>query len=250
MFLLASVPARATAQIVNVQGALAKPPEKDGATGQLELKVDWREGNLPLFDIGATSSLLVRRGRVVGLAIARGEYGASGGLTFKRRTFEHVRVRATLDCRWRWEAFAQHELDGIRRLAVRALTGTGPALQVVNTKNVSLLAGASYLFEYEQFDRRTGASDAGQREIAHRASLYVTGQQKIGDSAAFIETLYVQPRIDEPRDLRLLGELTVTKKLSKRIALTDGLVIAYDHTPPEGVKRYDLQLRIGVLITF
>ena len=38
---------QADAQIVNVQGQLAKPPERDGVTGQIELKIDWREGNRP-----------------------------------------------------------------------------------------------------------------------------------------------------------------------------------------------------------
>ena len=48
----------AHAQIVNVQGALAKPPASDGATGQVELKLNWREGNNPLFDIGGASSVI------------------------------------------------------------------------------------------------------------------------------------------------------------------------------------------------
>ena len=53
---------QAHAQIVNVQGQLAKPPDKDGITGQAELKLDWREGNNPIFDIGGAGSVLVRRG--------------------------------------------------------------------------------------------------------------------------------------------------------------------------------------------
>jgi hypothetical protein len=28
------------------------------------------------------------------------------------------------------------------------------------------------------------------------------------------------------------------------------LTIAYDRTPPDGVKRYDMQLRISVIVTF
>jgi hypothetical protein len=82
----------AAAQIVNVQGQLAKPPEADGISGQAALKLDWREGNNPLFDIGGTASVLVRHGRILGLALARGGYGKSRGLTLTRRTFEHVRA--------------------------------------------------------------------------------------------------------------------------------------------------------------
>ena len=252
IFWLACLPALyapAYAQIVNVQGQLAKPPETDGVTGQAELKLDWREGNNPLFDIGGSGSVLVRRGRVLSLALVRGGYGTSRGLTLTKRTFEHVRTRVFLSCVWRWEAFAQHEYDQFRRLSVRALAGTGPALQILNTKEVGLLAGAAYMLELEVLDNRMGTIDAGRETTAHRASLYLTGTENAG-AVSFAQTVYVQPRLDDAGDVRVLGELSVTSKLSKRIALSDAFTVAYDRTPPDGVKRYDTQLRVSVIVTF
>jgi hypothetical protein len=187
----------ADAQIVNVQGQLAKPPEHDGVTGQLELKADWREGNNTLLELGGGGSVLVRRGRLLGLALARGEYGrANHDLTIARKSFEHLRARVTIDCRWRWEAFAQHEFDAFRRLSVRAVAGTGPALQIVNEAAVGVLAGAAYLFELEDLDTRAGTIDAGRRSLASRASIYVTGAEKLGAGVSIVQTLYVQPRLD------------------------------------------------------
>jgi hypothetical protein len=248
---LAGLAHRADAQIVNVQGRLAKPPEKDGVTGQIELKLDWREGNNRFFDVGGVASVLFRRGRLLGLALVRGEYGnAAGGIPIARKAFEHLRARVTLDCRWKWEAFAQHEYDAFRRLSVRGVAGTGPALQIVNEDRVGILAGAAYLFELEQLDTRAGRIDAGQRSTASRASMYVTGTEKLGGGASITQTLYVQPRLTDPGDIRVLGELSVTVKLSKRIALTDGFVAAYDRTPPDGIRRYDTQLTIGLVVTF
>ena len=248
ILVLVALPANALAQIVNVQGQLAKAPEHDGFAGQLELKLDWRTGNSPLFDIGASGALLVREGKWLGLAIASGHYAQSRDTAFTQKAFEHLRLRYTIDCRWRWELFGQHEYDKFRRLSVRAVAGTGPALQIIDEKRVSLLAGAAYLFEFEELDKRGGTSDAGDRAINHRASIYVTGVQKL-EHVAFIETLYVQPRLNDLDDLRLLGELTVTTKLSKRVALTDGFSIAFDRTPPDGVERLDTQLKIGLLVT-
>ncbi|MGE0872862.1 MAG: DUF481 domain-containing protein [Kofleriaceae bacterium] len=241
---------RVDAQIVNVQGALAKPPEEDGVTGQIETKVDWRTGNTSLLDVGATATVLVRHCRFLGLAIARGEYGRSADLTFKRKTFEHLRLRTTLGDRWRWEVYGQHELDTFRRLSVRALAGTGPALQLVDGARASVLTGASYLLEYERLDDRMGASDAGARGFGHRASFYATGTESLSEAVSIVQTVYVQPRISDLGDVRVLGEVAVTSKLSEHIALVDGFTIAYDRTPPEGIKRYDTQLRIALLITF
>ncbi len=240
----------AHAQIVNVQGALAKPPDKDDITGQVELKLNWREGNNPLFDLGGAGSLIVKRGSLLALVLARGEYGTSRGLTLTQKSFEHVRARVTLDCVWRWEAFAQHEYDRFRRLSLRAVAGTGPALQIVNQDDVAVLAGAAYLYEYEELDTRKGTIDAGLRTSFHRASLYTTGHENLGSGVAIVETVYFQPRIDRPSDFRVLGELAVQSKLSTRIALKDSFTVAYDATPPDGVKTYDTALEISVIVTF
>lgn len=239
----------ARAQIVNVQGALAKPPTSDGAIGTVELKLNWREGNNPLLDVGGAGSVVGRRGPVLGLLLARGEYGTSRGLTLTKKSFEHARTRIELDPRWRWEAFAQHEYDQFRRLSLRALAGTGPALQIVDDPAIALLAGAAYLFEYERLDNRAGAIDAGLRSTAHRASVYVTGHEEPGTGVLIIETVYAQPRLDHPGDVRLLGELSILSKLASRVALKNSFTVAYDRTPPEGVRRYDTQLEVAVVVT-
>ena len=108
----------ARAQIVNVQGALAKPPASDGAIGTVELKLNWRAGNNPLLDVGGAGSVVGRLGPVLGLVLARGEYGTSRGLTLTRKSFEHARTRIELDPHWRWEAFTQHEYDQLDRKSV------------------------------------------------------------------------------------------------------------------------------------
>lgn len=237
------------AQIVNVQGQLAQPPAADGVSGQLELKVDWRAGNTSLLVLGGAGSLMWRRGKLLGLATARGEYGNARGLAIARKSFEHVRARYALDDRWKWEAFAQHEYDAFRRLSIRAVAGTGPALQLSEGDDIALLAGAAYLFELEDLDKRAGTIDAGLRTTHHRASLYLTGSEKLGEGVAFVQTIYVQPRIDEPSDLRLLGELSVTSKLTRRIALSNALTATYDRSPPDTVERYDVTLKLSLLIS-
>ena len=235
---LAGLARRADAQIVNVQGQLAKPPEKDGVTGQVELKLEWREGNNEFFDIGGAGSVLYRRGRLLGLALARGEYGNAGdGVEIARKAFEHLRARVTIDCRWRWEA-------------LRAVAGTGPALQIENEARVALLAGAAYMLEYERLATDVDKTDSGRRTVTSRASTYVTGTEQIGGGVSIAQTVYVQPRLDDPDDLRVLGELSVTTKLSKRIALTDSFTIAYDRKPPDDIRRYDTQLKVGLLVAF
>lgn len=240
----------AEAQIVNVQGALAKPPEHDDTIGQGELKLNWREGNNPLFDVGGAGNVLVRRGHLLGLALVRGEYGTSRGLVLAKKTFEHVRVRSELEGGWRWEAFAQHEYDQFRRLSLRALIGTGPAYQLFDTASLGALIGAAYIYEDERLDKRAGTLDAGKHSVAHRASVFLTGHENVSDTVTIVETVYVQPRLDAGSDVRILGELAVQTKLTKHFALKDGFTVAYDATPPDGVQTYDTSLDIALIATF
>jgi len=238
----------ARAQIVNVQGAIAKPPAKNEVDGQLEGKLSWAEGNAPMFDVSGGASIVWKHDRFLSLAQARAEYGTALGVVNTNKTFEHVRERVTLSCVWRWEAFAQHEYDQFRRLSLRTLLGTGPALQILNEPEVALLAGAAYMLDYEQLDERAGTTDAGARVDQSRASFYVTGREQLSDDVAFVQTLYAQPEITQWDNYRLLGDAAVEVKLSNHIALTDGFLVAYDSRPPQGVKTYDTTLKIGVVI--
>jgi hypothetical protein len=113
-----------------------------------------------------------------------------------------------------------------------------------------VLTGVAYILEYEHLDDRVGVSDAGARSTAHRGSAYVTGRENVGDGVTIVETFYAQPRIDEPGDLRLLGELAVVSKLSSRVALKNSFNLAYDRTPPEGVERTDTALELAVVVTY
>lgn len=250
IFTLAGIARPAHAQIVNVQAALSKPPDHDGQSGQVEGKITWREGNNPLFDLGGSGAFLIRRSNLIGLVVARGEYGTSNGVLLTKKTFEHVRIRSLLDGGWRWEVFAQHEYDQFRRLSLRAVTGTGPAYQFFSSKDFEVLGGIAYIYEDEQLDQRAGTIDAGKHSVAHRASAYITGHQDLSSTAAVVETVYAQPRLDAPSDIRILGELSVQSKLTSRIALKDSFNVAYDRTPPDGIKTYDTSLEASVIVTF
>jgi hypothetical protein len=240
----------AHAQIVNVQDALAKPLPFEGQAGQLEGKLTWREGNNPIFDIGGSGNILIRRGDFLALALVRGEYGTSAGVLLTKKTFEHVRLRYKLDGPWMWEAFAQAELDQFRRLNLRAITGAGIGVQLLDTKPIGILAAVAYMYEDERLDDRAGTIDAGVQSTAHRISAYITGHENLSTGATIVETVYAQPRIDDPGDFRIYGELSLQSKLTSRIALKDSINIAYDATPPDGVKTYDTSVEASLIFSF
>ncbi|MCA9676017.1 MAG: DUF481 domain-containing protein [Kofleriaceae bacterium] len=246
---LIAAPRPAAAQIVNVQGVLAGDPEP-GWSGQVTVTADWRTGNTDLALIGGSVTTLYRHDRWLGLGIVRGEYAEATGARLSEKTFEHLRGRVELDRRWMWEAFGQHEYDAFRRLSVRALAGTGPAVRLVRGERARLIAGLAYMLEYEALDDRMGVADAGETSIEHRLSSYLTGSYKVDAKIAVTQTVYVQPRIDDPADLRLLSETALTSKLSSWLAVTTSLIVARDASPPDGIEPLDSALKVQLGVTF
>jgi hypothetical protein len=240
----------AAANIVNIQGSLAAEPEP-GLSGTVAATADWRTGNTDLVQVGGSAALLYRYGRIIGLGLVRAEYGEGEGVTFSERTFEHARLRVGLDdrSRWMWEVFAQHEYDAFRRLEVRALAGTGPALRVIDAKNAWAVIGIAYLVEYERFDDGP-YPDSDRRAVAHRGSAYATASLAVDAAITASETVYVQPRLDEPTDLRFLSETSITSKLRTWLAITSSFVIAVDRTPPESIDRVDTQLKTSLAVSW
>jgi hypothetical protein len=238
----------AAADIVNVQGALAKQPEP-GWSGTIGGSLDWRTGNTRLIQVGGNSTVLYRDGRFLGLVLLRGEIGEAEDVRFAEKAFAHLRGRVSIAGPWMWEAFAQDEYDAFRRLEARALAGTGPAVRLVNTAQLGAVLGVAYLLEYQRLDDAV-AIDAGDTFLEHRLSSYLTGTYKLDDRLATTATAYVQPRIDKPSDLHLLGELALTTQVTGRVALVSAFVIAYDESPPASIDRLDTTLKTTVTVSF
>ncbi|MBE7453814.1 MAG: DUF481 domain-containing protein [Kofleriaceae bacterium] len=246
---LAVTGAPARAQIVNVQGSLAKEPAA-GWTSSLTAGVDWQTGTVELVRLAGAGSAVYRAGPWLGLALVRGEYAEGAGVRLAEKTFEHVRGRRALGGRWRWEAFVQHEYDAFRRLAVRGVAGSGPAIRLVTRPRATLVGGVAYLLELEERSRLAGAADSGLRRWHHRLSSYLTGSLELGEQVTAGQTVYVQPRLDVADDLLLLSETSVTSKLGARLSLINSLVVAYDGSPPETVAALSTALKVSVAITF
>lgn len=247
--LVAAVPAAASAQIVNVQGSLAKEPPP-GWSGQVGGGLDWQTGTTDVVTVSGAGSLLWRHGRWLALALARGEYREGRGVKLSQRSFEHLRLRRDLGARLLWEGFVQHEYDAFRRLSVRAVAGSGPAVRVMASGRLRLTAGLAYLLEYERFSIKPGVADSGLSRVHHRASTYLTGSLDLDGDVTATQTVYVQPRLDAPDDVLLLSETALTSQLTRRLSLVQSFVLAYDATPPETIADLSTALKLTFAVKF
>ncbi|GIX06028.1 MAG: hypothetical protein KatS3mg115_0431 [Candidatus Poribacteria bacterium] len=242
--LLATAPTQA--QIVNVLPLARSLPA--GWSGSAQLSLDLRSGNTALTQFQSRGQLahLSKSGLLLG--VLRSELRAQGRRTqrrFANATFIHIRYRHTLALPWQWEWFAQYEFDEFRRLALRALVGSGPRFQQEMGRGSFVALGVAVMGEYERL--RTGAEpDAGAVAQGVRLSSYLSVELPLSQRALMKETVFIQPRWGNWDDFRLLSELTLSAALSQRITLPVGLVLRHDSRPPSGVEPTDVAFQTAI----
>lgn len=244
-----AAPVAARAQIFNVQPLLDKQA-REGFSGAIEASADWRSGNTDLTLLGGNGVAQWRRGRHLLFTTLHGELGAKSGVEFVSKDLEHLRYRYRIQRALAAEAFVQHDQDAFRRLAVRAISGVGLRLRVVDGKRVTFAVAAAYMLEYERLAGGMFA-DANTQELNHRLSTYAVISIAIaGGRVMLAHTVYAQPRFDDFSDIRWLHDstlaLTVTRYLSVRFSTTFTL----DTRPPEGVKPLDTAIKSSLAVTF
>ena len=242
---------RAEAGIVNVQSALATE-SKPGLSGSATATVDWRTGNSKLLLLGLSPVARFRAGDHLLIAILRGDYGKSGSTNITSKAFEHLRYRYDFHPRVLGELFQQAEYDKFKLLKSRVLVGAGPKVDLLSDKRLSLSWGVAYMFEYEK--PSSGALETDS-EIFHRVSSYLMARFELDDRVQIVETVYAQPCITDPADVKLLNESQVVIQLTTRIALKSSLVVGFDAEPlhkNDGTRleRLDTATKTSVTVSF
>lgn len=254
--LAALTPRHAEATIVNVQ-SLAGAAVEQGFTGKIAASGSLTTGNVLLLLASGTGTAFYRQGDHVFMLTGRANFGRKGTGTwfvdadepFRENIFEHLRYRHLIDERWSAEAFVQHEYDRWRRLRVRGLAGVGARLDALSSDRGQLAFGLAYMAQVEEL-LEPQVGDLRGLYLEHRASSYVSASRKLNDHVALAGTLYVQPNLLAPSDVRGLLDLTFQISLTTSLALTVGYSIAFDTAPPVAVRGLDTNSSVGVAWSF
>ncbi len=238
----------AAAQIVNVQALFDEKAEL-GPAAAIELGGDWRTGSTELFSVRGSLVGQLRSERDVWLGVIRGEYSFATGERIVSQVLEHVRYRRKLTERLSAEVFAQHEYNEFRRLQFRALLGAGPRVILLNAETVGFTFGVALMLEHERL-RKDGEVDAGDRYTDPRVSSYLLGRLRLMENIDLVETVYLQPRVTRPSDLRVLNETLFAVTPNPLVTVGIGFNLTYDSAPPATVPALDTQLRTTVGVRF
>lgn len=240
-----SVPTEVDAQIVDIQPLMAKVKE-DGFHGKVGGSISWQSGNVELLLVDASLLLMYQSGAHRLLSSSAGAVAYRGSDQIKERVFTHLRWQVQATPWLRWETFSQLATNRFKRLALRAIGGTGARFEIVDEADAGFALGLSYMFEREIMGEGDW-TDSGVAMNNHRASLYVTGRYAFTEEVGLSHTTYYQPRFDAfVGDFRLSSLTNLSVKLVDSVALSIGFSLGYDQEPPAGVKRLDTGTKAGV----
>lgn len=222
-------------------------PREQGTSLVVDVAASLRSGNSDLYDVTAGGQLHHRSGVHSILAIARVRYGENDDRQFANSSFGHLRYTRWITGRFAGEAFAQLERDRFTLLQVRSLLGAGGRLRFLDKENVEMFYGSSFMLELERLDASKVLNHPARSE-AVRWSNYASVRWTINERSSLSSTVYIQPRLGDFADFRLLHdamlEVGVTERVSLRVALRQRL----DNRPPDNLEDHDIFVENGVRV--
>lgn len=199
----------------------------------LDLRGGVRRGNINVLELGGSEYVGWNAAKLGFLLLAehrfRAQTLARAGLGFDdlpqarqiNAHLGHLRFFRRLTPWLSAEAFTQVEADELNVLRWRHLFGAGLRVRLVEREGFSAYAGAAYVPELEVLDRALFVSQPGGQgpiNVWHRVGGVLDVAVGRGP-VQLVSTLYVQPRVDDPRDLRVLEEAGLSVSVSERVSV-------------------------------
>jgi hypothetical protein len=215
---------------------------------RIAASTDAYAGNTQGVIFGGSALLGGRTERNFGYLDVSGDYNRVGGVISVAKWFAHLRHNFELGPGKWWEEYAQIESDRFRRVQLRELFGVGPRIAIIHSDPFELFLGSSYMVEHTELD--SGDPDPRGQGTFERWSNYFAVTLKPDARILISSVNYVQPRIDDFSDYKVLSvsgvAFTITKHLQSHIDAT----ARYESVTPSDVRHADLELKSSLEVVF
>ncbi|MEM0962976.1 MAG: DUF481 domain-containing protein [Bacteroidota bacterium] len=216
----------------------------DGAAISLDASAAFADGNADFVLIGLGGRADVQRGRNLAFVIGQLDLSQTGGNAFQDRQFAHARFNRDLSGWLVAEAFAQVERNRQQRLDARTLVGAGLRAEIIDTDTTGVAVGLTPMIENEVLDDVLGVDP----ETRVRVSTYLSGRLALSSNTSLTTTTYVQPRVNDVDDTRILSQLSLSVALTRFVRLRVSANVRHDTRPPAGVEMTDIIVENGLTL--
>ena len=145
----------------------------------------------------------------------------------------------------RWEIFNQWQQNAVTGVKLRALFGTGPRFKLHRSERFRLYAATAAMYEYEE--ERT------KPVVLHkdfRSSNYLSFSYTPNEVVELVSTTFYQPLFRQLNDFRVMNQLALNIKATRRLLLTTSWDYLYDAFPAAGAPRNNYTITNGFTYTF
>lgn len=169
--------------------------------------------------------------------------------------YGHLRYTRMQWLRVGGEVYGQAQYDQFRLLQRRLVFGAGVRIVFANYERFRGWLGTGAMVEFERRrikpENQPPLGPDPVNMTNYRSSSYVTLMVPlVPDVLRLLNTTYVQPRWDRPRDVQILEETKLIVKVTSYLSLSTDLSVRFDSEPPRAVERTDTRVGNSVLITY
>ena len=217
--------------ISNIESERPNLPEQ-GLDASVKLGLDGKTGNDEEVDYAGAAKFVYRIQDEVFLFIADKEYGSTRDIKDTDNAFLHGRWTHIITPLWSAEGFAQWEQDEFDNLSSRILLGGGGRYLLLQKLDVySFTLGLGAFHEQEKQD----LVSYQQTDNFWRMNAFYTYKYQMNKMVSIINTTYLQPRIGEYSDLRVLADFGLKVGITDSLAITIAYKVTYDSDPAQNL---------------
>jgi len=215
-----------------------------------DLALSLKQGNAEIFDLSTAGMAGTLVGRHWPRVIFGGRYLSDEGSSILNDQVLQLRYSYLLSQESRTFHFVQAQKNETLLLQSRWLLGTGVRRTVVETDRASASVGTGLMAEWERLNQARLESTDDARERAIRITNLAVLSWTTRSGARVLNVLYVQPRVDNFGDVRILNDLGLSMPLTDALGATISVEWRSDTKPPAALSKYDLSLTAGLSVDF
>lgn len=213
------------AQIINIESARMQS-DTIGWMGGVSSSFSFNKSAQNVFSLNINAHLQYKSQKNLWMILGNYGYLEGGNRRYIFNRFLHLRYNRKLNAWLRWEIFTQVQKDLVTDIKIRSLTGTGPRFKIISTKKFHFYAATLLMYEIESED-----TNPVIKHFDWRSSSYVSFTILPAENIEIISTTYFQPRLNLLKDYRLLNDVDIKVKASKRFSISLQWNLIYDKFP-------------------
>ncbi len=232
---------------------LRKDSLKQGFSGNAGLEFGLNAGNSNYLSLDGNLRLDYLINKLDFFLVSDYEYKEGNKQKILDQGFTHLRCDIALSSTSFLEFFTQKEFNNFISLKDRNLIGSGLRFNILNkthiknkNSNINIFLGIGTMFENEVYNVQPQQITKNLIRSTNYLDFYWQPDTLIN----FSLVNYFQPYVSSVKNFRWLADANLKFLISRSFSFITHFALRYDNQPVAYIKKYDLELTNGIIVSF